>query len=159
MKANVIEVIPEKCTGCRLCEMACSFHHNQECSTAKSRIKILQHSKWVFDCPLLCIQCVEAPCMESCPTQALSRDEATGVVVLNAEVCIGCGECLTACPLRALALDEERGTILKCDLCGGDPECVKWCPQEALILKEVDINSPARKAFAVKVSKYLEAVG
>ena len=81
------------------------------------------------------------------------------MVVLDAEVCIGCGECITDCPLHALALDEEKAIVFKCDLCGGDPECVKWCTMGALTLKEVALDSSDRKAFVDKVSKYLHAVG
>lgn len=81
------------------------------------------------------------------------------MVVLDAEVCIGCGECITDCPLHALALDEEKAIVFKCDLCGGDPECVKWCTMGALTLKEVSLDSSDRQAFVDKVSKYLHAVG
>lgn len=154
---NLIEVIPENCTGCRLCEMACSFHHEQECSWTKSRIKILQGTEWAFDFPLLCIQCAEAPCIESCPMDALYRDEATGVVLLDAENCTGCEACIDACPLHALALDEGKAIVFKCDLCGGDPECVKWCTRGALILKEVEVDSPAREAYMDKARKCLQA--
>lgn len=159
MKVKLIEVNPDNCTGCERCEMACSFHHEQECSVTKSRIKVLKdNDKWTFDCPLLCIQCAEAPCIESCPMGALYRDETTGIVVVG-DVCTGCGECITACPLRALALDEEKSIIFKCDLCGGDPECVKWCDRGVLTLAEVDLDSPVRKAFMDKASKYLQIAG
>jgi len=70
---KLVAVDPDKCTGCRLCEMACSFHHEQECNSTKSRIRILHGKEWAFDFPLLCMQCAEAPCVESCPTKALIR--------------------------------------------------------------------------------------
>lgn len=159
MRANLIEVNPDNCRGCRLCEMVCSLHHEQECSTTKSRIRILKDSDWAFDCPLLCIQCIEAPCIESCSTGAIYRDGATGIVVVDDKACVGCRDCITACPLRALFLDEEKVIIFKCDLCAGDPECVKWCSNKALILKEVTIDSPDRKAFLDKASKYIQTVG
>lgn len=159
MKVKLIEVIPDNCFGCQLCEMACSFYHEQECSHTKSRIKILKDSEWAFDFPLLCIQCAEAPCIEVCSTEALHRDETTGVVLAEDELCIDCGLCVTACPIRALALlDEGKVRILKCDMCGGDPECVKWCPSEALTLKEVDLDSPARAAYMDRSSKLLQIV-
>lgn len=158
MKTNLIEVIPDNCRGCRLCEMACSFRHEKECSTTKSRIKVLKDSEWAFDCPLLCIQCAEAPCIKSCPSGALSRDEATGLVGVDAEACNGCGDCISACPIHASALDEEKGIIFKCELCGGDPECVKWCAHGTITLKEVDLDSPNRKAFMDRASKYLQVV-
>lgn len=159
MKVNLIEVLPGNCRGCRLCEMACSFHHEQECSTTKSRIRILKDSEWAFDCPLLCIQCAKAPCIEACSTGAIYRDEATGVVVVDAKSCGGCGDCITVCPLHALFLNRENGPVFKCELCGGDPECVKWCSNGALILKEVDLDSPERGAFLDKTTKYLQDVG
>lgn len=159
MKVNLIEVLPDNCRGCRLCEMACSFKHEQECSTAKSRIRILKDSKWAFDVPLLCIHCAEAPCIETCAAGALARDEVTGAVVADALSCVGCGDCVSACPLQALFLDGDQGTVFKCDLCGGDPECVKWCSNEALIFKEVDLDSPERKAFLDKATHCLQTVG
>ena len=159
MKVKLIEVHPENCTGCERCGMVCSFHHEQESSITKSRIKVLHDTdRFAWDCPLLCTQCAEAPCIESCSVGALNRDESTGVVVVDG-ICNGCGECITACPLHALALDEEKAVVFKCDLCGGDPECMKWCDREVLILKEVDLDSPARKAFMDKASKYLQIAG
>lgn len=155
MKVNLIEVLPENCAGCRLCEMVCSLRHEQECSTTKSRIKILQGKEWAFDFPLLCIQCAEAPCIKSCPNEALYRNEATGIVVVDA-ACSGCGECLTVCPVHALGLEEDKGIIFKCDQCGGDPECVKSCPREVLVLKEVDIDSTTRKSYLEKASNVLK---
>lgn len=139
MKAKSIEVIPENCTGCQLCVMACSFHHEKECSVTKSCIKILSDGEWAFDFPLLCLQCEEATCVESCPNEVLYKDEATGAVLVHTEDCVGCGICIEACPFHALALDEEKAVIFKCDLCGGDPECVKWCSKGALIYKEISL--------------------
>ena len=156
---HLIEVIPDKCTGCELCVMACSFHHEQECSRTKSRIKILKGREWAFDFPVHCIQCATAPCIESCPMDALHRDEATGVVLVDADACNGCEACINVCPIDALALDEDRDIVFKCDLCGGDPECVKWCTRDVLVLKEVDLDSPDRKAYMDKASETLQAVG
>ena len=158
MKANLIEVFPDNCRGCRLCEMACSFRHERESSTTKSRIKILKDNEWAFDCPLLCIQCAEAPCIDSCPTGALFRDGATGEVVLEAKDCTGCEACVAACPIGAPVLDKDSNIIFKCDLCSGDPECVKWCSNGALILKEADLDSSARKAYMVKTVQCLQTI-
>ena len=158
MKFSLIEVLPDDCRGCRLCEMACSFKHERECSASKSRIRIMKDSEWAFDCPLLCTQCADAPCVESCPAGALSRDGATGIVVVDEMSCVGCGDCITACPLHALFLNEEKGTVFKCELCGGDPECVKWCANDALAFKEVDLDAPERRAFLAKAGKYLKAI-
>ena len=82
-----------------------------------------------------------------------------GVVVVDSSICTGCGECITACPLHALSLDEEKPVVFKCELCGGDPECVKWCDRGVLVHQEVDLDSPARKAFVDEVSKRLQVAG
>ena len=155
MKVKLIEINPKDCTACRLCEMACSFHHEQECSTVKSRIKILRDEEFGNHLVLLCMQCAETYCVESCPTEALRRDEKTGVVLVDNELCNGCEVCIDACPLGALSLDREKNIVFKCDLCGGDPECVKICSREVLIIREVDPASPARKSFRDKTAKLL----
>ncbi len=155
MKVKLIEINQKICTACRLCEMVCSLHHEQECSTVKSRIKILRDEEIGNHLVLVCSQCAETYCVESCPTQALRKDEETGVVLVDDELCNGCEICLDACPLDALSSDRERNTVFKCDLCGGDPECVKICPREVLILKKVDAASPARKSFMDNTAKLL----
>ncbi len=155
LKVRLIEVNPSNCTVCRLCEMVCSLHHEQECSTVKSRIKIVRDEEFGNHLVLVCMQCPEAYCVESCPTEALHRDEETGVVLVDAELCNGCEECVDACPIGAPTFDREKEVVFKCDLCGGDPECVKVCFREALTVKEVDLASPARKSFVEETSKLL----
>ena len=156
MKLKLIEVYPENCTGCERCGMACSFHFERESSITKSRIRVLHDKdKFAWDLPILCIQCAEAPCIENCPVGALYRDESSVVVVVD-DICIGCDACIDACPLHALALDKEKGVVFKCNLCGGNPECVKWCDRGVLTLKEVDLDSPARKAYVEESFKRLQ---
>ncbi len=150
---KLIEVNLSNCTGCRLCEMACSLYHERECSTTKSRIKILRDQEFGTQVVLMCIQCVEAYCVESCPVEALCRDEETGAVLVNNERCNGCEACIDVCPMGAISLDMEKDIVFMCDLCGGDPECVKWCMPEALMVKEIDPASPVRKSFMDETSK------
>jgi len=170
MRAYLIQVYPEYCVGCERCEMVCSFHHDGESSITKSRIRVLHDPvKLAWDCPIFCTQCAEAPCIEACPTGALYRVQVkgamttlsahAGVVVVDSGKCTGCGECITACPLHALSLDEEKSVVFKCELCGGDPECVKWCDRGVLIMREVNLDSPARKAFMDEASKHLQVAG
>ena len=111
----------------------------------------------------MCQQCVDAPCLEACPQDALSRDAATGAVVLDAELCIQCGSCVRACVVGldkippndklAIRLDTETQLPLKCDLCMGDPQCVKFCPTEALRLTD---EPTSRELDVTKMMQALE---
>ena len=153
---KLLEVLPDKCVGCRLCEMVCSLSHEGECSTAKSRIKIFRDEEFGNNLISVCLQCADAYCVESCAYGALSKDDKTGVVLVDDELCNGCEICITACPLGAKSLDREREGVFKCDLCGGDPECVKICSREALAVKDIDPASRGRKSFMTETTELLQ---
>ena len=95
---------------------------------------------------MVCQQCADAPCLEACPEEAISRDAKTDAVVVDQDLCIQCGSCVSACVIGldavaseqklAIRLDEDTQFPLKCDLCGGDPQCVKFCPTEALVFTD-----------------------
>ena len=155
---KLIEVSHSKCTGCRSCEMVCSLTHEQECSTAKSRIRIVRDEEYGNNVISLCMQCADASCMDSCPGEALHRHPETGAVLVYDELCIGCEACVEACPLGALSLNREKAVVFKCDLCGGDPECVKWCKRGALACTEVDAGAPERESLRTETVKLLSQV-
>ena len=155
---KLIKVIHSRCVGCRLCEMMCSLIHEGECSTSKSRIRIVRDEEFGNNLASLCTQCDEAYCVESCPTGALNRDPGTGAVLVDEASCNGCEACLVVCPLGAIYMNNETSTVFKCDLCGGDPECVKFCSRSTLTLEEADIDSPDRKSFMAETTELLAAV-
>ena len=152
---KLLEVLPDKCSGCRLCEMVCSLAHEGECSTAKSRIKIFRDEEFGNNLISVCLQCADAYCVESCAYGALSRDDKTGVVLVDDELCNVCEIFITACPLGAISLNKEREIVFKCDLCGGDPECVKICSRGALVVKDIDPASADRKSFMTETAELL----
>ena len=123
----------ELCIGCHLCEDVCSQTWYKQMDSARSSIRItsLGNAEWGM---AVCSQCGE--CIDICPTGALYRDEARGMVRLRAEQCDGCGACVAACPFGALAMRPATGTALVCDLCGGDPACVKRCATGAIAYAE-----------------------
>ena len=123
---------PEKCTGCRICEVACSLHHERECNPAKSRIHILKWERSGLDVPMMCVQCDLPVCELTCPVEAMRRDAKTDAILIDPEICIGCKMCAIACPFGGISIDMEKRRAVACDLCGGDPLCVKLCPTEAL---------------------------
>ena len=129
-----LEIDAEKCTGCRVCESFCSFHHEGAIWLGRSRITILADSDDGPFVPNVCRQCEDAPCAAACPEEAIALNERTGAWVVDVEVCTGCVVCVDACPYGAIVVDEQLGVSLKCDLCGGEPECAAMCPSGAIVL-------------------------
>ena len=116
----------DKCTGCRLCELACSLHHENKFWPESSRVRVFMLVPGV-EMPHLCTQCSDYPCVNACPKKALSVDETTGAVKVNNEECIACGICTNACPGKIPHLHPDRKRVVICDLCDGKPECAKTC--------------------------------
>jgi Fe-S-cluster-containing hydrogenase component 2 len=152
---KMIKVITENCTGCRLCEVTCSFVHFRECAPELSRIRVKKEEERGEHIIILCMQCADAPCIDACPVDALNRDDETGVVIVDGELCIGCGDCKEACPIGAAFMHSEEEVALICDLCSGDPECLKVCSREALSSVDAEINDPSRKLFMDRTSEQL----
>jgi len=97
----------------------------------RSRIKVIKNDEKGLDVVSVCVQCEEAPCIASCPVDAISRNNDYAINI-NQELCTLCELCTEACPYGGISLDKQSGEIFVCDLCGGDPACVKWCPTNAI---------------------------
>lgn len=91
----------------------------------------------------VCKHCVHAGCLDACPTGAIMRTEF-GTVVIQDNVCNGCGYCVPACPFGVPQLDKKDGGSHKCTLCydrlqgGLTPACAKSCPTESIRFGKVD---------------------
>lgn len=91
----------------------------------------------------VCKHCVNAPCMEACPTGAIIRTEFDTVFVQQ-DVCNGCGYCVPACPFGVIAMGDPGSTAHKCTLCydrlsyGMQPACAKACPTNSIQFGYVD---------------------
>jgi Fe-S-cluster-containing hydrogenase component 2 len=129
---NFLTIDIERCTGCRLCELACSISHFKAFDPARSRIKILRFQAQGKDVPVVCRQCGECAAEEACPKGAFNRDPSTGAMRVNPELCIACRLCIDRCIFGAVFLDPKDDSIAVCDLCGGKPLCVEFCLTEAL---------------------------
>lgn len=139
-----LTVIPELCSGCRICELACAIEHYKVNNPKKSAVQVLVvYPHPVIRMPIICSQCKDAPCAEVCPVDALSRVD--GVVKLDREACISCYRCIEACPFGAMYAHEECDYPIKCDMCNGDPRCVRECPKGAIRLIPEAILGEAKR--------------
>jgi Fe-S-cluster-containing dehydrogenase component len=105
-----------------------------------------------FFVPKLCNQCENPPCVQVCPVGATFKT-ADGVILVDADRCIGCRYCIQACPYGARYLNPETETADKCTFCyhritkGLLPACVEVCPTQARIFGDVKSNASPLARF------------
>jgi carbon-monoxide dehydrogenase iron sulfur subunit len=139
LKRILVDV--DRCSGCRLCEMVCSFNNENVFGSSVSRITVIKEDGCGLDLPILCWHCDPCNAMESCPTGALERNNEC-LIHVNEVKCTGCGRCLETCVIGAVKLHPERKTPLICNQCGGTPLCVGKCPTKALTYIETETQQP-----------------
>ena len=155
------------CIGCKACEVACKewnavpedplgFTGNSYDNTMGLGASTWRHVafierptssgvnggadgvRWLMSSDV-CKHCTNAACLEVCPTGAIHRTEF-GTVVIQDDVCNGCGYCVTACPFGVIGKREigDDGGMHKCTLCydrlqdGLEPACAKACPTDSI---------------------------
>jgi formate dehydrogenase iron-sulfur subunit len=98
--------------------------------------------RWLMSSDV-CKHCTHAACLDVCPTGALFRTEF-GTVVVQEDICNGCGYCVPACPYGVIDQREDDGRVWKCTLCydrlgaGQEPACAKACPTDSIQFGELD---------------------
>jgi formate dehydrogenase iron-sulfur subunit len=98
--------------------------------------------RWLMSSDV-CKHCTHAGCLDVCPTGAIFRTEF-GTVVVQDDICNGCGYCVPACPYGVIDRREEDGRAFKCTLCydrigeGMKPACAQACPTESIQFGELD---------------------
>ena len=109
-------------------------------------------SSWVFMSDV-CKHCTHAGCLDACPTGALIRTEFE-TVVLQPDVCNGCGYCVPACPFGVVDRDHDDGRAAKCTLCydrlqdGLEPACAKACPTDSIQFGPYELVERAQRRVA-----------
>jgi formate dehydrogenase iron-sulfur subunit len=179
------------CIGCKACEVACkewnavpedglslsgmsydntvglgastwrhvAFIEQPVTSSLSSAPAAAEGVRWLMASDV-CKHCTESACLDVCPTGALFRTEF-GTVVVQDDVCNGCGYCVGACPFGVIARREEDGQAHKCTLCydrlgaGMEPACAKACPTDSIQFGPLD---ELRERAALRVAD-LRAAG
>ena len=146
-----------RCTGCKTCVIACkdakglpvgiNFRHVTEVTSGtweKTEEGCWTQNVKAYYVSIACNHCEKPACVAVCPTKAHYKDTKTGLVLINADKCIGCEACAKACPYGAPVLDEKAKKMRKCDACaerlgkGGKPVCVEACTMRALDFGSID---------------------
>ncbi len=136
----------DKCNGCELCVLHCSFQRTQTFSRSRSAVRLIKEEEKGICIPEMCQHCLEPECLLVCPVDAISRDEKTGIVSHDIDTCIkGCKLCLTVCPYGALSLDPVTGKIFECNQCQGEPVCAQVCPIEIIHYQEAEPTALSEK--------------
>ncbi|MDR0500509.1 MAG: 4Fe-4S dicluster domain-containing protein [Coriobacteriales bacterium] len=147
---------PNLCIGCGTCMAACMMEHPPIDGVPIPRLALIKTRQ--TSVPISCHHCQDAPCVASCPEQALYY-EGTRVEVRENR-CIGCSSCVLACPYGAIEIvlttstktiggvvyqNSRKPYVLKCDLCVSKPEgpaCVSTCLTKSLkIVDEASIKT------------------
>jgi molybdopterin-containing oxidoreductase family iron-sulfur binding subunit len=159
----------KRCVGCYGCQLSCKAEHGTPpgvffARVVKRELGTFPNTRLVF-LPLLCFHCVEAPCVDVCPTGASHYREG-GIVDIDADVCVGCRACMQACPYSARYYNEDqrayypgqgltpyeerhyaeknRDVVMKCNFCidrvtaGLEPACVANCAARARTFGDLD---------------------
>src|SRR6202051_583228 len=171
------------CIGCKACEVACkewnqvpedglnftgmSFDNSEGLSADTWRhVAFIEQGKlddgdfrWLMSSDV-CKHCTHAACLDVCPTGALFRTEF-GTVVVQEDICNGCGMCIPACPYGVIDQRKDDGRAWKCTMCydrlgaGLEPACAKACPTESIQFGPLD---ELRERAALRVAD-LRAAG
>jgi Fe-S-cluster-containing hydrogenase component 2 len=157
---KALNIVPDRCTGCMQCELACSWVQTGTFAPSRSLIRVSVFDEEASYAPTTCLQCDEAWCMNACPVNAIAPDPATGAKRVSDALCIGCHLCTIACPFGTVFTLPLTGKAGKCDLCAGEPACAAACPTQAIVYGETPAPGHWLAPWAEKVHRnHVDAAG
>lgn len=150
-----------QCVGCKCCVVACNEQNGNPADIQWRRVGEIEGGVYPETLRLYlsmgCNHCLEPTCMRGCPVNAYTKDPLTGIVLHNADRCIGCQYCTWNCSYGVPQYNAERGVVGKCDMCYGrltddrEPACVAACPQQAIRVEIVEVSN-WRTEYAVEAN-------
>lgn len=143
--AMVVDV--GKCIGCQACTVSCIFENAVPPDSFRTIVSTYEVQDGaqvaMVMLPRLCNHCAEAPCIPVCPVGA-TYQQPDGIVVVDADKCVGCAYCVQACPYDARFINAATRKADKCTFCahrveaGLLPACVESCVGGARIFGDLD---------------------
>jgi Fe-S-cluster-containing hydrogenase component 2 len=166
-KFKFVEVDLERCIGCGICELACSFERSgfRTFNPSFSRIRVVRFYT-NKNAAITCRACEKAPCVRACPRDALFQS-TNGSIKVDESKCTGCGWCIKVCEFGCITIHPLKGVAWICDLCEGREEsvvfpgrkktsqaCIEWCPEEALYLATRERVSQKAAGTSISILKF-----
>lgn len=140
----------QNCINCKACEVACKQENGVQLGADKQRIwvGVVEGGETLADMfmnfyPSQCNHCIDAPCVDVCPTGA-SHFAQGGIVKVDDNMCIVCKGCMEACPYDARFVDDTRQSVDKCTFCDhriethGTTACSATCPTKVRTFGDLD---------------------
>ena len=122
MRGVMLAVAEELCWGCKTCEAACK--QENRAPTGVRLVRVTEEGptqgsdgRWNYHFNVeRCRHCENPPCREACAVEAIYKRPDT-IVVLDGDLCVGCGACVEACPYGSIEMDGSGDKAHKCNLC------------------------------------------
>jgi anaerobic carbon-monoxide dehydrogenase iron sulfur subunit len=153
----------KKCSGCHMCELACSAVHEGGFQPSRARLYSVVNPTSGAIKGHTCLQTGCAKCQEACPNQAIVTRKITVtpkgrfanmekigdsiegyVLVVDESKCSNCGDCYEVCPTDVIHEHPDRHVAFKCDLCDGDPQCISFCQNEYVLAVDLRADKTDR---------------
>ncbi len=158
-----VMISSKKCTGCHMCELACSAYHEGAYRPSVSRLFSEVNPTTGATKGHTCLQLGCSKCQKACPNDAIvtkeitlpiagdfAAKEKTGdtvkgyVLIVDESLCTDCGECYDVCPTGVIHSHPDREVAFKCDLCDGDPQCIAFCQNPHVMALDLKVDKADR---------------
>ena len=163
-----VMISSKKCTGCHMCELACSAYHEGVYQPTLARLWAEVNPTTGATKGHTCLQTGCAKCQKACPNDAIvtkeitlhvkgefaakekTGDTVTGyVLVVVDELCTNCGECYDVCPTETIHEHPTKQVAFKCDLCDGEPQCIAFCQNPHVLAVDLKVDKMDKEPAAV----------